>query len=462
MFDYPVVFVDIETTGGSPKNSRVLEVAAIRVEGGKVVDTFCTLLNPEMPVPYYITRLTGIGEADIVGAPVFADIADRLREICQGAVFVAHFARFDYSFISAEYRALGQEFSPSMLCTVKLSRALYPSAQGHSLEKLLERHSIQVSARHRAYDDALALWSFCQIAYAAHGQDAFAAATKRQFSRATLPPHLDDAYFAELRDVPGVYVFEDEAGAPVYIGKSVAVRTRVMSHFSSDTREAKEMQISRSTHRVRMIETPDELQALLLESAMIKQYMPLYNRMLRRASKRVALVGNVNDDGYIGISAQPMAVSDMGGTQSIWGVYDTRRQAREALERHRAGFDLCPKLLGLEKSKGACFASQLGKCHGACSGLEPVDAYNQRVELAMQRSRIEAWPYETPVSIRFKSNPSSGLVIDNWCVIGRYNHDTDALDESFVSRDFDTDTYRILRSYLRQHAAELVVEPYLV
>jgi len=114
MFDYPVVFVDIETTGGSYRNSRILEVAAIRYENGQVTDEFSTLIDPEAYIPASITSLTGIRAQDIVDAPVFADIAERFSEIMNGAVFIAHNVRFDYSFIKNEFAMIGVSSSASL------------------------------------------------------------------------------------------------------------------------------------------------------------------------------------------------------------------------------------------------------------------------------------------------------------------------------------------------------------
>src|SRR5687768_10360118 len=115
MFDYPVVFVDIETTGGSYRNSRVLEVAAIRYENGEIVQEFSSLIDPEAYIPRSITSLTGIREQDVTGAPKFEDIADELFEILDGAVFVAHNVRFDYSFLKNEFALVGLNFSPKLL-----------------------------------------------------------------------------------------------------------------------------------------------------------------------------------------------------------------------------------------------------------------------------------------------------------------------------------------------------------
>ena len=180
MFDYPVVFVDIETTGGSYRNSRVLEVAAIRYENGESIKEFTTLIDPDTHIPASITTLTGIRAADVVGAPRFEDIADELFEVLDGAVFVAHNVRFDYSFLKNEFALAGMAFSPKLLCTVRLSRALYAENKGHSLAKLIERHNIPVLARHRALDDARAILYFSQLAYDQHGPIVFGEALQRQ------------------------------------------------------------------------------------------------------------------------------------------------------------------------------------------------------------------------------------------------------------------------------------------
>ena len=162
MLSQPLVFVDIETTGLDAIRGRVIEVAAIRVENGADVQEFTSLLDPGMDLPWHITELTGITDDDVCGAATFAQVAAELRAVLDGAVFVAHNVRFDYSFLAQEFRRLGQTFTPQQLCTVKLSRALYPQQKSHKLENLIHRHSLTYSSRHRAYDDAAAIWQFMQ------------------------------------------------------------------------------------------------------------------------------------------------------------------------------------------------------------------------------------------------------------------------------------------------------------
>ena len=150
IFSTPLVFVDIETNGLNHIRGRVIEVAAIRVENGKVTDTFRSLIDPETELPFYITNLTGITTNDLKGAPTFDQIAEDLRAVLKDAIFVAHNVRFDYSFLKQEFGRLGLSFLPKQLCTVKLSRALYPHVKGHKLGDIITRHNFSFAARHRA------------------------------------------------------------------------------------------------------------------------------------------------------------------------------------------------------------------------------------------------------------------------------------------------------------------------
>lgn len=458
MFQFPTVFVDIETSGGSWRVSRVIEVAAIRYENGEITDQYQTLINPGVRLPYYITQITGLTDGDVALSPQFAEIAPELFEFMQGAVFVAHNVRFDYSFLKAEFAACGLEFKPKLLCTVRLSRSLYAGFKGHSLAKIIERHDIATDARHRAMADARAILDFSHIAHREHGQELFDAAVARQLKTQSMPSNLEDTALADISNKPGVYVFEDEAGQPVYVGKSVTLKKRIQSHFSSDIKYVKEMKIAQNTHNVRVIETDNELEALLLESTMVKQLLPVYNHQLRRTTSHSALIKEMNPDGYFAVSHQTVDLSTFDNLNAVYGVFTNRTKAKNKLDDLAKTYQLCPKLLGLEKSKGACFWYQLGKCKGACIGRESADAYNQRCEFALERSKIEAWPYKTPVAIRFGEAIKS-LVVDQWIVRGYLYEDTDTPTFESVTSAFDIDTYRILKRFMKAAGATRTIVP---
>jgi len=167
----PLVFLDVETTGASSTTSRILEVGALRVEGGKVVKKFKQLIDPTEYVPSFITGLTGITNDDIYGQPIFAQIADELAEMLHDAVFVAHNVGFDYAFIQKEFKLVGTKFTADRLCTVRLSRKLFPLQRSHRLDEIIRIHGYQVANRHRAYDDAEVLYKFYTDMLELHGPE---------------------------------------------------------------------------------------------------------------------------------------------------------------------------------------------------------------------------------------------------------------------------------------------------
>jgi DNA polymerase-3 subunit epsilon len=148
------VVVDVETTGGRGENHRVTEIGAVRVQNGKVVDRFQTLLNPQRSVPPGITRLTGISAEMVAGAPYFVDVADNFEAFMQDAIFVAHNVDFDYGFISREFARIGRPFRYPKLCTCASMRKLYPGHRSYSLASLARAYDIPLKQHHRAMCDA--------------------------------------------------------------------------------------------------------------------------------------------------------------------------------------------------------------------------------------------------------------------------------------------------------------------
>ena len=452
MFSQPAVFVDIETNGGNGPSGRIIEVGLIRVEDGEVVREYKSLVNPGTGVPIWIERLTGIKNSDLTHAPYFEDIAEELREILDGAIFVAHNVRFDYSFFRSHFAALGHDYKPKLFCTVRMSRGMYPEHKGHSLEKIINRHGIAVEDRHRAYDDARAIYEFAKLAISEKGHDAFLANAALQMKTKTLPPNLDETKFAHLPTTPGIYIFEDEDGTPLYVGKSVNIRSRVMSHFANDTKVAKEMKISQRSFNVSYVETDTEIEALLLESAKVKELQPTFNRLLRRKTTQSVLLKKYDDHGYLTIVIENRDLSDATDLDKVYGVYTSRAKAKAALESLTRTYQLCPKLMGLEKAKSYCFRYQLGLCKGACGGEELPFNYNERAEFALGRSRIEAWPFKTKIAVKISELKS--LIVDQWVIEGIMHHEFEPTLERLPS-GFDIDTYKILRAYLRKNSGNV-------
>lgn len=169
----PLVFIDIETTGASAWNSRVLEIGALRVENSQIVKKYVQMVNPEEVIPPFITGLTGIREEQVRDKPTFRDVASEVEDIFEDAIFIAHNVNFDYSFIKNEFKRLGLNFNKDRLCTVRLSRLLYPTQKSHRLDEVIRTHGYHVVNRHRAYDDAEVLYKFYKDHLDKHGDNLY-------------------------------------------------------------------------------------------------------------------------------------------------------------------------------------------------------------------------------------------------------------------------------------------------
>ena len=179
LFDAPLAIVDLETTGAHPAWDRVTEIAVVEVQDGEVASEWSTLVNPGTSIPPAIQALTGITNDMVADAPAFGDLAQELFERLAGRVFVAHNARFDYGFLRHEFERAGLRFQARTLCTVKLSRRLYPGHARHNLDSLIDRHGLRCPARHRALGDARAVWQFLRVAAEERGAAALQSAARQ-------------------------------------------------------------------------------------------------------------------------------------------------------------------------------------------------------------------------------------------------------------------------------------------
>ncbi|HXZ09168.1 MAG TPA: exonuclease domain-containing protein [Paraburkholderia sp.] len=281
--DVPIAFVDLETTGGSVSEHRITEVGVVEV-GPDGVSKWSTLVDPQQPIPPFIQQLTGITDAMVRGAPTFDTIAPELLARLKGKLFVAHNASFDRGFLRGEFARLGLSFNPDVLCTVRLSRALFPAEKRHGLDALVERHALVPSDRHRALADADLLWQFWQRLHGLVPLDVL----RTQIERTTRYFQLAGDITEDLLDTApagcGVYVFYGDDDLPLYVGRSVRVRQRVRAHLTAERRSAKDMRLAQQVRRVEWLATGGELGALLAEAQWIATLRPRHNRAPRAGS----------------------------------------------------------------------------------------------------------------------------------------------------------------------------------
>jgi DNA polymerase-3 subunit epsilon len=279
----------LETTGGSAGQDRITEIAAVRIEHGLETARWSTLVNPGVPIPPFIQSLTGITDAMVEDAPAFEDVAQALMELLDGAVFVAHNVRFDHGFVLKEMERIGIALQVDTLCSVRLSRKLYPQHKGHGLDAIAQRHGLHNRARHRAMGDVDVVLDWLALATRELGADV----VKTQASAlvqgsARVPPQLETP-LGDIPDSPGVYLLLGDGPLPLYIGKGMSLRTRVMSHFQAAAKVAREVRIQQETRRVEWRETAGELGATLLLARLVKQMQPILNRRVSRKRQQLEL-----------------------------------------------------------------------------------------------------------------------------------------------------------------------------
>ncbi len=444
------IFIDLETTGANPVVDRITEIGIVEVAGGRV-SHWSTLVNPEIPIPPFIQNLTGISDAMVADAPTFASLVEGLLARLQGGLFIAHNARFDYGFLRNAFKAAGHSFRADVLCTVKLSRKLFPQEAKHNLDVLVQRHQLQPQGRHRALADADLLWQLWGKLEREIAPEVFSGALAQLLQRPALPTHLAPEVLDEIPDTPGVYLFYGENDALLYVGKSVRLRQRILSHFNGDHRLFQDMRMSHQIHRLEWRETAGELGALLLESQLIKDLQPIHNRALRRQRELCAWQLQPLPAG----GAQPVLAYagevDFGAAQNLYGLFSSRKKAEAALREIAESQQLCLALLGLESRAGAgkpCFAHQLRRCRGACVGKEALAVHQARLEAALASLKLATWPYPGPVAlVETAAGRCDVHVVENWCYLGNAAAEDevwDLLENSRARPAFDADTYKIL------------------
>lgn len=440
-----LVFVDLETTGGNAAHHRITEIGIVRMAQGAVVEEWSSLVNPDCRIPAYIEAFTGISNEMVADAPRFADIAAQVLEKLRAPVFAAHNARFDYAFLRTEFRRLGVHFSAPVMCTVKLSRRLFPEYPRHNLDALMERHRLTCTARHRALGDARVLSDFWSKLVQEIPGERLAAAANGVMSANQLPAHLPPGLADELPEGPGVYRFFGEDDVLLYVGRSGSLRTRILGHFAAEKSSSRVPGSAGQTRRIDWEETAGDLGARLKEAHWIKSLKPLYNKRLKPSHDNMTLRLAVQGSGVV---LESVADVDPARLDECYGVFHSRKDALKALAEIARAHSLCLKILKLEQSEGSCLAYQVGKCKGACIGREPVLLHGARLGMALSALRLKAWPF--PGRVAVKEGQSDYHVLDRWAYLGtaRSEEELARLVQARAPDTFDVDVYRILVRHL--------------
>lgn len=370
--------VDIETTGSYAAANGITEISIHVFDGEKVVEKFETLINPNQPIPRYITAMTGITDEMVVDAPDFEKVAEKIYAILHDKIFIAHNVSFDYSFIKAQLKSSGYDLNSKKLCTVRLSRKIFPGFPSYSLGRLCDSLNITIRERHRAGGDTEATVTLFRLLLENDKGQHIQKSLQRNSKEWILPPNVPKEHFDALPYTPGVYFFHNEKGKVVYVGKAANLRYRVNSHFSNNSESRQKQNFMRHVYGISFQPCGTELMACVLESIEIKNRWPIFNSSQKRWEDVYGIFVYEDQGGYLRLAIDKNR-KRLSPVHSFHYLVDGHTVIRRLIKE----FELCPKLCFIQKDDGPCEGIAQGYCRGACEHKEKPAAYNKRIQKAI-------------------------------------------------------------------------------
>ncbi len=376
--------VDIETTGSYAAANGITEISIHIFDGAVVIEKFETLINPGQPIPSFISAMTGITDKMVSQAPAFADVAEKIFTLLQDKIFIAHNVNFDYSFVNSHLKEAGFELNVKKLCTVRLSRKIFPGFQSYSLGKLCQSLGIKINDRHRAGGDTEATVKVFQLLLENDKEQHIQKSLQRNSKEAILPPNVPKEDFEKLPYTPGVYFFHNEKGKVVYVGKANNIRYRVNSHFSNNSESRQKQNFMQHVHSISFESCGTEIMACILESTEIKKRWPVFNSSQKRWEDTYGIFFYEDQNGY-----QRLAIDKNKKRLNPVYTFHYLVDGHAIIRKLIKDFKLCPKLCFLQRNDSKCEGINEGYCNGACEKREPTEAYNERMQQACASLRSQ-------------------------------------------------------------------------
>ena len=378
------VVLDLETTGGSPGINAITEIGAQKVQGGKVIGEFQTLVNPGVPIPPFITVLTGITEAMLVPAPRIDEVFPQFLEFLGSeneTVIVAHNAQFDLSFLKAAAISLGYTWPKfQVLDTVKIARHTLnrEEVRNFKLSTLAEFFKTETTPNHRALDDVRATVSVLHGLIERLGSfDIFTLEELKEFSNRISKAQATKKHLAANAPAsPGVYIFRDKKGDPLYVGTSKNLRSRVRTYFTANETRKRIREMITITESIDYIVTPTALEAQVRELRLIQGASPRYNRR-SRFPERVAWI-KLTDENFPRLIVSKGAPVDPSGVIGPISGGNAIENTLEAIHEYLPLRQCKPKITDKSiKTAAPCILFEINRCAAPCIGNQSVTAYSE-------------------------------------------------------------------------------------
>jgi len=375
---------DFETTGTSPKVSRVIEIGIVRVKKMEVVETYQSFINPGMRIPSFITQLTGISDDDVRDAPFFDELIDEIVAFFGNSIIVAHNMQFDYSFLKNEFLRADQELITNpTLCTLRLARKLYPELKSKSLSSLTKHFNLRHKNIHRALGDST-VTSKLLIRMLKELKEDHHVENVRDLLRIQSIPQAKPNFriikkkladdLTGIPESPGVYFFKDAKDNIVYIGKAKCLIKRVKNYFAA-TAPKKSKKIVQKASRLEHHITNSELTALLAEAELIKIHNPQFNSQLKKYPSQFFIkVGIKEQFPLIELSTN----FDFDGND-YFGPYNSRDTVNTLIDIINKTFQLRECKEKDFKRKRKCYLADIQRCIAPCINQNLINEYNEEL-----------------------------------------------------------------------------------
>ncbi|WP_373742034.1 PolC-type DNA polymerase III [Neisseria sp.] len=390
-FGMPVAVVDLETTGGSLTDDRVTEIAVLRFSDG-LVSRYERLVNPQQEIPEFVARLTGISNETVADAPVFGELADELLPLLRGTLVVAHNSRFDYTFLRREFARSGLDFAAPALCTVQLSRKLYPEHYKHSLDSIICRFGIPVENRHRAMTDVLVLADFLELSLTQKNETEWANHCRHLMNPKPLPAWLPDALSQQLYALPdsdGVTIWFDAFGQ----AQAVEAHERAFAETAA---------LLHGKHLPAWVQSASEVR--FLPSAGSLHTVSLKAQTMLRHNLRPSENGGSGAKNYFTVRFAPdtrgrlqariVPLADGCRSEPPYGLFLHKKAACRALAEWAQAYGFCPESLGIlpdGHDQTVCPVHAVGQCSGTCNTSDGIETQNRRIREAAPLLPVVDW-----------------------------------------------------------------------
>ncbi|CAA0082920.1 exonuclease domain-containing protein [Zhongshania aliphaticivorans] len=487
---YRFALVDLETTGGQPREDQIMEVA-IRLEDsrGHTLGQWQSLVDPQCSIPFFIQNLTGISAATVRGQPRFAEVVDTVWGYLEGAILVAHNAKFDAGFLRHHLRCLGYEYEPKVLCTLKLARTLYPDWPKHGLEAICNRIGFYSEVHHRAMADVDAMKAFLDYARGDKGEAVFNFELGLQLGLPVLPPSINQGDIDAIPCQPGVYRLLGEAGELLYLGGAASLQTQVLSHFTNCSGDSKATKLARRVCGVQWHVLAGELSVGFYLSASLRFEKPQMQRRAKAIGKPCCVRFVLNDNGVTQLrfrSGLPASVVHSGECVAI---FRDRKQAKMRVVELAEESALCLRLLGILAEGESCGCADCTLVSDVLNenlGVVAQQEVNQKLAEALASYLYTPWPFDEPVFIYEQNASGFGEwhLINAWRYYGSFvwDADTKLMRERIVTgedttasinlegakrrceqaKDFQYEHYRLIKAFINDLPCQTVSDFFVV